>query len=393
LAENNIQVNYDALNQIGRQFKSEAEQIGALQRSTRSRLPALVGSEWRGVAAEAFYSEMENVLLPAMGRLEQALLESGRMIGQIGQTFWDAEEEARQLFSANEDALNPLLLVEVGGGGVAAAATWSIPGLPFFVSFKQNLYQLLPDWLRDSLHLNQTETVETKPATGYIPQAWLDNNTSASANLNVSVDEAVQPGKEETTSKFGELMQKQSQETVVQTATQVTHFDVPVKSQNDLTYAGKKNGYGCAPTSASMILDYWHQQNESNRTISSQALLDLNVKEKQFTGAGLSFDKLEDDLTNLGYHPHLSKDSSQEALQKAVESGPVMAVVRTGLTTNGYAHAVVVTGVKDGQVYYNDPLTVKETVATWDEFDKSWGSNFGSGVATRVFLEITPAAN
>jgi uncharacterized protein YukE len=172
--------------------------------------------------------------------------------------------------------------------------------------------------------------------------------------------------------------------------------DVPTKSQANLRYKGVPTAYGCTPTSTSMILDYWHAKNPSYKTISPQELLSINEKQDQFNKTGMSIVDLKDDLNSLGYKSTVYGNSDQQALKAAIERGPIIAVVRVNMADNGFPHAVVVTGISPtNQVKINDPLTGKSQTFTWEQFGRSWGSDFGktkdgTPYATRSFSTVLP---
>ncbi len=183
-------------------------------------------------------------------------------------------------------------------------------------------------------------------------------------------------------------------------------YEVPVRDQHGLKYNGGDTLFGCVPTSASMILDYWHKRDPSNPTHSAQDLLDMNARQGEFTGKwvkgtwkeGMRIDQLGNDIGEH-YVVELKPASDRAGLGRALENGPVMAMVHLKMNTTGEPHAVVVTGVApDGTVSINDPWTGKSHTYSWDAFDASWGASFGKNeqhvpFATRNFTTIVPKAN
>lgn len=168
---------------------------------------------------------------------------------------------------------------------------------------------------------------------------------------------------------------------------------VPVKSQRALLYNGKSTQFGCVPTSVSMITDYWNQQNPNNKTWTSQKFLDLNIKQGEYNdGTGMSASNIHDELEKLGYSANDQTNASFDDLQSAVESGPVVALVKLGMKESGYNHAVVVTNIgEDGTIFVNDPWTGKSNQYNKETFINSWGASFGGGAPTRNFVTIQPA--
>ncbi|MCB0202723.1 MAG: WXG100 family type VII secretion target, partial [Anaerolineae bacterium] len=53
---------------------------------------------WEGRGSNAFFSEMQGEVLPAVNRLRQAMQEASRITRQIAQTVKQAEEEASSPF-------------------------------------------------------------------------------------------------------------------------------------------------------------------------------------------------------------------------------------------------------------------------------------------------------
>lgn len=170
--------------------------------------------------------------------------------------------------------------------------------------------------------------------------------------------------------------------------------DVPAQSQRKLTYKGQKTAYGCTPTATSMVLDYWHNQDPTNKDMSAQELLSINAGQGEFTATGMSATRIHDEVKNLGYgvvQDHIGSDF--ETLREAVEQGPVIAIVKLNMATSGDNHVVVVTGVSpDGsQVRVNDPWTGQPHVYTREQFAQSWGANFGPGSPKNNCMVIRPS--
>jgi len=95
-----IEANYEELSNIQRLFTSEAESINQLYTQTRQKVDHLHGAGWIGRGSEAFFAEMQSVVLPSMGRLVKALHDGAQATQRIMQTFQSAEEEAKSIFTA-----------------------------------------------------------------------------------------------------------------------------------------------------------------------------------------------------------------------------------------------------------------------------------------------------
>lgn len=184
-------------------------------------------------------------------------------------------------------------------------------------------------------------------------------------------------------------------------ATSTSKIDVPVQteywhnvpeySQRDLIYKGTNTEYGCVPSSASMVLDFWNQKDSSFPTRSAQELLDINTEQGEFNRYGMSSSNLHDELQKIGYTAQDHADSNLDELKAAVAEGPVIAIVKLNMKIDGYNHSVVVTGISgNNEVRVNDPWTGKSETYTWDQFSRSWGANFGTNAPKNSFTSIKP---
>jgi len=93
-----IDVDYDEMNRIAKSYSNEADSIAQLIVQTRSKVAGLHGNGWIGQGSEAFFAEMENMVLPSMDRLQKALTETSLRTLDVVKTFQNAEDEARSLF-------------------------------------------------------------------------------------------------------------------------------------------------------------------------------------------------------------------------------------------------------------------------------------------------------
>jgi WXG100 family type VII secretion target len=90
--------NYEEMQTIVKQFQSEADAITQLLNQTRGKVQALHGDQWVGRGAEQFNTEMEQLVLPAVQRLVNALHQAANTANRILQTYQEAEEEASNAF-------------------------------------------------------------------------------------------------------------------------------------------------------------------------------------------------------------------------------------------------------------------------------------------------------
>lgn len=159
------------------------------------------------------------------------------------------------------------------------------------------------------------------------------------------------------------------------------YHDIPPKSQGSL--------YGsaaCLPTSMSMVLDHYHSQNPANPTASPNDLIGMLDQGDGTFGRGITLDRMNDDLAELGYQSAVSS-SDMDGLTSALNDGPVIVNSKVGLVSspardiipNGSTnHAIVIKAVNSDSVVVNDPWSGTEKSFSRDTFEKMWsgGGNY-----------------
>jgi len=93
-----IRANYDQLKTVVSRFMAQSQSIEELQKKVRSAMEKLEQGGWIGLGADAFFAEMQGVVLPAVDRLIKALADASRTTGEIATTIQNAEQEASGLF-------------------------------------------------------------------------------------------------------------------------------------------------------------------------------------------------------------------------------------------------------------------------------------------------------
>lgn len=94
------QVNYDEMNGIIKNMKTEEEEIMNLLKTTKSKVESLHNNQWVGQGADNFFNEMEQTVLPALARLARALSVGADVAQDIVNTIRQADEETQSFFNS-----------------------------------------------------------------------------------------------------------------------------------------------------------------------------------------------------------------------------------------------------------------------------------------------------
>lgn len=101
-----VQVNSDALTGIAARFAVQGQTVDEM-RVTLVRASQQLRDGWMGLAADAFFHEMETTLLPAVQRLGQALDEAGQAADKLVNLFASADQAAAAPFATAQAAGAP----------------------------------------------------------------------------------------------------------------------------------------------------------------------------------------------------------------------------------------------------------------------------------------------
>jgi uncharacterized protein YvpB len=159
-------------------------------------------------------------------------------------------------------------------------------------------------------------------------------------------------------------------------ATTLLHT-VPILAQDDL--------YGnaaCSPVSACMLLEYYHQLNPLNLTVTPQQLIAMLDPGDGTPGKGMSLSNVTDELLTLGYQ-HISEKihATLDDLKSELIKGPLIVTVGVTLTSLGKRliqgpgetiHAMVVKGFSPEAIIVNDPWSGKELRFPYATFEIMW---------------------
>lgn len=93
-----IRANYEQLDNIASRLANQSQAIQAMLQKVKGSMSKLENGGWIGQGADAFFKEMNGVVLPASQRLQNVLQEASQVTKTIGQTMKQAEEEASAPF-------------------------------------------------------------------------------------------------------------------------------------------------------------------------------------------------------------------------------------------------------------------------------------------------------
>jgi len=157
-------------------------------------------------------------------------------------------------------------------------------------------------------------------------------------------------------------------------------YTVPFYSQFSDIHSPDWKKVSCGIASLAMLIDFY-----SDEEISADALLSRGITAGAYQeNAGW----IHDGLIGLS-HPYgldgesvslaqLTMDAAFATLVTVLHDGPVMASVHyTFEPTNPIPHLVVITGVREGKVFYNDPAEVSAAGSlSIEKFEKAWKKRY-----------------
>ena len=114
-----ILVDYERLEKLAAVFGQQSENIAQMLQQVQGSVNPLQAGGWMGKGSDAFFGEMEGVVLPAVQRLIEALGEANLVTRQIIEVMQQADEEASASFRAGGAAGAGGLAGGSAGGGAA----------------------------------------------------------------------------------------------------------------------------------------------------------------------------------------------------------------------------------------------------------------------------------
>ncbi len=91
-------LDFQQLEQICKKFQQEADDLQGLYQDTKNRVDNLHSIGWVGRGSDKFFEESENMVLPAMSRLINAMRNASNILNNIMNLYQQAQEEASNPF-------------------------------------------------------------------------------------------------------------------------------------------------------------------------------------------------------------------------------------------------------------------------------------------------------
>lgn len=124
MAPPRVRADYDGLAKITQSFSRQAAETEKTIQSVQRGMQTLQSGDWVGQGARAFYTEMEQEVIPSLRRLASALTQAERVTRQVSQIMKQAEEEAASYFQIG---FVGGVISALAGAGAAAATGASAP--------------------------------------------------------------------------------------------------------------------------------------------------------------------------------------------------------------------------------------------------------------------------
>lgn len=156
MSSTEIRVEKETLAALATRFGRQAEEAGQMHQVVLRAYDQLRGGGWKGVGADAFFVEMDEIVLPAVGRLTEALGQAGQTTKQVNELMQSAESEAVSCFKG-ETETSPV--PAPGSTGMSSA---------------DNLTGVPDDWLSDVSEASTDTETEPQISSEQSPSAVAD---------------------------------------------------------------------------------------------------------------------------------------------------------------------------------------------------------------------------
>jgi len=125
-----VEVHYEQMASIAQAFDQQGQEVENMLRAVANQVETLRSGVWIGKGADAFVSEMDNEVLPALNRLLAALQHAADVSRAVAYEFGEAEQETVRLLAgpgaamdqAGDHVGNYNFKVEIEGGTAASQA-------------------------------------------------------------------------------------------------------------------------------------------------------------------------------------------------------------------------------------------------------------------------------
>jgi len=333
-----------------------AQQVKSLTENSVAQTSQLNGliqrMDWDGPSCEEFRMEATRILNSLENHIQLGEAQAVRLEHEVRE--WEELSATLSGYSQQSDV--------VSGGGTNWPILTLIPMGPIFgVLYLSPRFDDLPKWL----HVLYKKIFPDNTLPSLIDEK--NNSVEPNTPLGELNEESLGP---EVTSPPVE-----NQPTTFPDTYEIYH-EVHPKSQ--------ENVYGraaCLPTAVSMVTDYHHAMDASNKAVTRDEFIGMLDKGDGTSGTGVGLDKLNDELNEAGYTEVKNSQSDMTGLKDELQRGPVVVNVKANLTSipertlkegNGYNHALVVKGISADKVLVNDPWTGKEIGLPYDQFERMW---------------------
>jgi WXG100 family type VII secretion target len=184
-------VDYPQLQRIADQFRAEGRAHGEMTAQLRRGVAVLRAGGWVGVAADAFYAEMDGIVMPSLNRLVEAFERAGVDTRAISAAYQAAEHDAAAVLRIGDTAVRPASAAEVpaplvGAGsapGSTGAATPPAPeravggfmlpaALADQIAALQDDWNKLPGWLQVMIVVVAVAQPNQTPALLEVVKRW-----------------------------------------------------------------------------------------------------------------------------------------------------------------------------------------------------------------------------
>ncbi len=114
---NQIRIEYDQIEQLAARVDQQGDSLRSFGGALVDQLDTLRAGMWVGVGANAFYEEMEHLMLPALGKLCESFDELHRMLFEVIEIFRQAEDESSGIINNGGGAEGGATAPSAGSGG------------------------------------------------------------------------------------------------------------------------------------------------------------------------------------------------------------------------------------------------------------------------------------